>query len=82
MGTPNFCFLEPHAWYREVPRLGVELKLTAVGLHQSHSNVGSELQSATYTTAHGNAGFLTCYVRPGIKPATSLFLVGFVSAVP
>ena len=38
--------------------------------------------SATYTTAHGNTGSLTDWVRPGIEPATSWFLVGFVSTVP
>ena len=38
--------------------------------------------SATYTTAHGNARSLTHWVRPGIKPATSWFLVGFVSTAP
>ena len=37
--------------------------------------------SVTYTTAHGNAGSLTHWARPGIEPATSWFLVGFVSAV-
>ena len=31
----------------------------ATGLRQSHSNAGSEPVSATYTTAHGNAGSLT-----------------------
>ena len=35
--------------------------------------------SATYTTAHDNAGSLTYRVRPVIEPATSWFLVGFVS---
>ena len=34
----------------------------------------------TYTTAHGNAGSLTYWVRPRKKPATSWFSVGFVSA--
>ena len=38
--------------------------------------------SATYTTSHSNARSLTHLARPGIKPATSWFLVGFVSAVP
>ena len=38
--------------------------------------------SATYTTAHGNDGSLTHWVRPGIEPATSWFLVGFVSTAP
>ena len=35
--------------------------------------------SVTYTTVHGNAGSLTHWARPGIKPATTWFLVRFVS---
>ena len=31
----------------------------ATGLRQSHSNGGIRAESATYTTAHGNAGSLT-----------------------
>ena len=38
--------------------------------------------SVTYTTAQGNARFLTHWVRPGIEPTTSRFLVRFISAVP
>ena len=38
--------------------------------------------SATYTTAHSNAKSLTHWVKSGIKPATSWFLVRFVSFVP
>ena len=38
--------------------------------------------SAIYTTAHGNARSLTHWTRAGIKPATSWFLVGFVSVAP
>ena len=37
--------------------------------------------SATYT-AHGNARSLTHWMRPGIEPEISWFLVRFVSAVP
>ena len=37
---------------------------------------------ATYTTAHGNAGSLTHKARSGIEPATSWFLVRFVSTAP
>ena len=37
---------------------------------------------ATYTTAHGNAGSLTHWVRPGIEPTASRFLVRFTSAAP
>ena len=40
---------------------------------------GIWVMSATYTTAHGNARSLTHWARPGIKPATSWFLVGFVN---
>ena len=52
----------------------------AAGLCHSHSNTKSEL-SATYTTAHSKAWSLTHWVRPGIEPTTSWFLVGFISAV-
>ena len=38
--------------------------------------------SVAYITAHGNARSLTHWARPGIEPATSWFLVRFVSAVP
>ena len=50
----------------------------AASLHHSHSNMGS----ATYTTAQGNAGSLTHRVRPGIKPVSSWILVGFVTTEP
>ena len=43
---------------------------------------GIQAVSATYTRAHSNAGSLTHRVRPGIKPASSWILVGFVSAEP
>lgn len=36
----------------------------------------------TYTTAHSSAWSLTHRASPGIKPATSWLLVGFISAVP
>ena len=34
---------------------------------------------STYTTAHGNAGSLTHWVRPGIEPEFSWMLVGFIN---
>ena len=37
-----------------------------------------QASSSTYTTAHGNTGSLTHWVRPGIEPATSWFLVRFI----
>ena len=33
----------------------------------------------TYTTAHGNAGSLTHWARPGVKPSSSWMLVGFIN---
>ena len=38
--------------------------------------------SVTYTTAHGNIRSLTHWARPGIEPASSWILVGFVSTAP
>ena len=38
--------------------------------------------SATYATAHGNTRSSTHRARPGIEPATSWFLVGFVATEP
>ena len=39
---------------------------------------GIQATSATYATAHGDAGSLTHWARPGIKPASSWTLVRFV----
>ena len=44
--------------------------------------LGIRVTSSTYTTAHGTAGSLTHWARPGIEPATSSFLVRLVSSVP
>ena len=57
------CFLGPHHWHTEVPRLEAE----------------SELELLAYTTAHGNARSPTYQVRSGIQPASSWIPVGFVS---
>ena len=51
----------------------------AAGLCHSHSNTGSEPHLQPIPQAHGDAGSLTHWVRPGIKPASSWFLVGFVN---
>ena len=59
-----FKFLGPNPWHMEVPRLGVK----------------SELQLPAYAKAtDSNAGSLTHWVRPGIKPASSWILVGFIT---
>ena len=38
--------------------------------------------SVTYITAHGSAGSLTHWTRPGIEPVSSRILVGFVTTEP
>ena len=41
-----------------------------------------QVTSSTYTTPHSNTRSLTYWVRPRIEPATSWFLIRFVSTVP
>ena len=53
---------------------------TAYGGSQARGQIRATAE--TYTTAHSKAGSLTHWVRPGIEPATSWFLVRFVSTVP
>ena len=76
-----FCILEPHGWHMEVPRRGLKL----------------ELQLLAYTTATATWD-LSCICnlhcspwqhqilnplgRPGIEPAYSWILIGFVTAEP
>ena len=68
------CKFEARGWNRTA----------AVSLqHSSWQCGGIQASSATYPTAHSNAGSLTHFwVRPGIKPTSSWMLVGFISAVP
>ena len=40
---------------------------------------GIRAASATHTTAHGDTGSLTRWAMPGIEPATSWFVVGFIN---
>ena len=68
-------YLMPHVQHTKVPRLGVksELQLTA---YTTATATQDQAASATYTTAHGNAGSLTHWTRPGIKPTSLWILVG------
>ena len=52
------------------------IRAAASSLHHSRSNA----MSVTYTTAHGRARSFTCWVGPGIEPAASGILFGFVIA--
>ena len=51
----------------------------ATGLHQSHSNAGSEPHLWLPSQLTVMPDSLTPWVRPGIEPATSWFLVRFVN---
>ena len=75
-----FFFRAAHSAYGGSQPRGL-IRAVANGLRHSHSTCKIWAASETYTTAHGNTGSLTCWERPGIKPAISWFLVGFVSAV-
>ena len=74
-----FCLLGLLPWHMEVPRLEVKLELQ---LPDNATANQIQAMSVTYITAQGNGGSLSHWGRPGIKPATSWFLVGFISAVP
>ena len=71
-----FFFSGPHPQYMEVPSLGVKLEL------QLPACTTVTATSVTYTTVHGNTRSLTHWLRPGIEPTTSWFLVGLVCTVP
>ena len=77
-----FVFLGPTAYGGSQAR-GL-IGAVAASLSHSHSHSHSQIRAAsvTYTTAHRNPNSLTHGARAGIKPATSGFLVGFVSTAP
>ena len=76
-----YLFLVLHWQHTEVLRLGVELGLQLPAYTMATAR-RIQATSAIYTTAHGNAGSLTHWARPGMEPITSWFLVRFLSAVP
>ena len=82
----NDCSLQ---WDGNIPKMfGVKLSFffflratpTAYGSSQARGRIGAA--SVTYTTAWGNSRSLTHWEGPGIKPASSWILVGFVSIEP
>ena len=54
----------------------------AAELCHSHRNTRSKAVSAAYTTAHGNARSLMPWARPGMEPASSWVIVGFITTEP
>ena len=71
-----FSFLGPHLRHMEVPRLGSNWSCSCQPRPQPHQN---QTTSATQATAHGNAGSLNHWLRPGIKTASSWILVKFIT---
>ena len=78
---PFFAFLGLHPRHMEVPRLGLNQSCSRQPMPQ-WQQCGIQGATVTYTTAHSNAGSLTHWPRPGIKPASSQILVRFISAEP
>ena len=70
---------ELYLWHMEAPRLGVELGYSCWLTPQPQQRRFWTM-SVNYTIAHGNARSLTHWARPGINPATSWLLVGFICA--
>ena len=76
-----FLSLGPHLQPLEVPRLGVESELQ---LPVCATAIATQIlaMSATYTTAHDNAGSLTHWAGPGIEPSFSWILDEFIYTEP
>ena len=72
-----FLFLGPHLRHVEVPRLGVESELQ---LPASAKATASQDPSHVCDLQHSSQQLQI--PDPGIKPASSWILVGFVSAAP
>ena len=74
-GEMSMCFLGLKVQHKEVPRMG----WNQIYSYQPPMSQAQEQQfrtaSVTYTTAHRNAGSLTHWARPGIKPVSSWILV-------
>ena len=73
-----FFLLGSHLQNMEVSRLGVNLELQLL-TYATATAMLDPSHSATYTAAHGNAGSLTHWSRPGIKPAFSWVIVEFLT---
>ena len=67
----------------EVPRLVVESELQLpAGLHHSHSNARSEPPLRLTPQLSAPSESFTHWARPGIEPASSWLLVGFLTTEP
>ena len=74
-------FLRPPPQHTEVPREGSNWSCNCWPTPQPQQR-GIWAISAIYTTAQGNTGSSTCWVRPGIEPWSSWIAVRFVTTEP
>ena len=84
MGTPTltfffFCFLGPHPWHTDGPRLGTksELQLLAYATAMWDPSCIGDLHHSSQ-----QCWILTHLARSGIKPESSWILVRFISTAP
>ena len=73
-----FCILGLYLWHMEVPRLRVKSELQ-LPTYTTATATWDPSCICDLTTAHSNARSLTHGARPGINPASSWILVGFVT---
>ena len=71
-------FLGLHPGHMEDPRLGLNQSSSHWPMPQPEQ-YGIWVASAAYTTAHGKAGSLTYWGRPGIEPESSWILARFIN---
>ena len=81
-GILFISFLGPRPRHVDVPRLGVESELQPPAYTRATATPDLHPASATYTTAHGNAGSVIHWARPGIELSSSWVLVRFITAEP
>ena len=75
-----FCFLG-HLRHVEVLRMGSNWSFSYQPTPQPQPRQ-NQAASVTYTTAHSNAGSLTCWLRLRMEPASLWILVRFVPTEP
>ena len=84
-GSSIFFFLSllgAHLRHMGSSQIRGQIGAVVASLHHSHSNVGSEPPSVTYTTAHDNTDPQPTERGQGLQSASSWMLVGVISSVP
>ena len=73
-----FGFLGPHPWHMEVPRLGVQLELQLLAYTTATEMWDLSLIFDLHQSSRQRRS-LTHWARPGIQPASSWILFGFIN---